>query len=81
MTKLVTIYDSKAEAYSYPHQFKTRGEFIRAFQDALKNPETMYAKYPEDYTAFEIGEWDELTASIKMYDAKISIGNGLELKQ
>ncbi len=81
MNKLISIYDSKSMAYDHPRHFRTRGEFIRAFQEALKNPETTYSKYPEDFTAFEIGEWDEHTGTITMYEAKQVIGNGIELKQ
>jgi len=81
MTKVFAIYDSKAEAYGKPFHYNSRGEAIRGFQEALKDEKTTFAKYPADFTMFEIGEYDELTAELTPYAAKIALGNGIELKQ
>ena len=60
MIKIVTaIYDSKCEAYSAPSLFKTRGEAMRAWIEAVKDEKSPMFKHPEDYTMFEIGTYDE----------------------
>lgn len=77
--KVFTVFDSKAEAYLNPIYFQTKGQAIRAFSDTAKDGQSMISKHPQDYTLFEIGEYDQLKGEINMYSAKVSCGNGVEL--
>lgn len=78
--KIFTIYDVKSETYLQPFYMKTKGEAIRGFYEALNDPQTTFAKYPADFTLFEIGEFDDLDCSIASHSVKIPHGNGLEIK-
>lgn len=77
--KIFTIYDSKVEAYAMPWYAHTEGEAIRSFQEAVNDQNSAYAKYPEDFTLFLIGEFSENDAKLTAYDAKKSIINAMEL--
>lgn len=77
--KIFTIYDSKTESYAQPNFLINRGTFNRALLEAMNDPQSNLSKYPADFTAFEIGEWDDSSATITMYPAKINLGNLLEL--
>lgn len=79
--KIFTIYDSKAEAYLPPFFMKTKGEAIRAWTTTIQEPNTQFHKYPSDYTLFEIGEYDDSSATLTQHKNIISLGNGIEFKR
>jgi hypothetical protein len=76
--KVYTVYDSKAEAYLQPFFATTKGLAIRSFSDAANKEGHNLNRYAEDYTLFEIGEWDDEKASLTMHPAKQSIGSANE---
>ena len=76
--KIFTIFDSKVESYSVPFFQPHVGHAIRQFTDLVNDPKTSVGKYPEDYTLFEIGEYDEVTGKITQYDANKSLGCAVE---
>lgn len=81
--KMFVIYDSKIEAYDLPMTFKARGEAIRVFADAINadEPKAMIARYPSDYTLFEIADYCDATGVITPYPAMVNLGIGHEFKQ
>lgn len=82
MIKTFSIYDSKADAYALPIFYTNRGVAIRALQaHKQKNPDDAYIKNSEDFTLFEIGEYDEHTGFLEVYPAKQSIGVLTQLLQ
>lgn len=76
--KIYVVYDSKAEAYMQPFFMRSRGEALRGWQDACNDTKTQFNKFPEDFTLFEIGEYDELTAKIIQPNAHTALGKALE---
>lgn len=72
------IFDSKAETYSQPMFMKSKGEFLRAFAEAANDKSCNIGKYPEDFTAFEVGSWSDVTAEFKLNKAHVSLGKALE---
>lgn len=78
--KAFSVFDQKAECYMLPFFMGTKGQAIRSFQDCLKNQEHQFSKYPEDFTLYEIGEYDDSKALLSPHDKKISLGTALELK-
>lgn len=79
--KTFQIYDSKAEAHIRPMYFKATGEAVRWFDDVVNGriePMAFMAMHPEDYTLFETGEWSEFTGRHEEFEAKRSLGNGLD---
>lgn len=80
MLKIFTTYDSKAEAYLQPFFLPSRGEAIRAWQDVVNDQKTQFNKYPEDFTLFELGEFDSRSGTITT-NTKISLGNAIEFKK
>lgn len=78
MIKVFTVFDTKAEAYLQPFFMQTRGQAIRAWSDSVNDEQTQFFRHPADFVLYEIGEYDELQGTIRMYDAKISLGVALE---
>jgi len=77
--KIFSVYDSKIEAYMQPFFMQSKGAALRAFMDTLADKSSVLAKHPEDYTLFEIGEFDDTNCTIATLPAKLSLGLAKEL--
>lgn len=77
--KIFAVYDSKTGAYCAPFFLKARGEALRSFIDTAQGNDTLISKHPEDFTLFELGEYDDLTASFKIHPSPVSLGVAVEL--
>jgi hypothetical protein len=71
----------KVNAYLQPHPLRNKGEMIRAIINEMSKPDSNFAKYPEDYVIYEIGEFDDDTGLIKSYDAPEIIGKVVEFRR
>lgn len=78
ITKLFAIWDTKAEAFNLPFFCHTNGQAIRSFTTEASNPESMLAKYPEDYALFELGTYDDSNATFNLLPAPKSLGTAQE---
>lgn len=79
--KVFSFYDSKAEYYSPPYTAMTTADGIRFFAASAQNKQSNIGQYPADFTLFEIGVWNDLTAVFKGYEAKKSLGLALDFVQ
>jgi len=61
--KVYTIYDIKVEAYLQPFFLPSKGAAIRAMQDCVSDNAHAFSRHAEDYQLFELGEWDDNTAT------------------
>ena len=57
--KIFSVFDSKAELYLTPFFMKTKGEAVRGFEDVANDKNSAIGRHPEDYTLFELGEYDD----------------------
>lgn len=76
--KIFTVYDSKAEAYLQPFFSPAVGLAVRSFSDAVNTKDHQFSKHAADYTLFEIGAYDDVTCTITMLPAKVSLGSANE---
>lgn len=60
----VAIRDSRAEVFSDPLFFPARGAAVRAFADVVNDEKSEYAKHPEDYTLFYLGQYDDVAGTL-----------------
>lgn len=77
--QVFTVFDSKASAYFPPFYEKTKGSAIRAFTDSVNTADHTFNKHPEDYTLFELGSYEDETASFHLHKSPIAIGKANEL--
>lgn len=75
--KAYCIHDVKAEAYNQPFFAPAKGAAIRDFSALVNDGESMVAKYPHDYTLFEVGSFDMERGTLEAI-VPLSLGNGLE---
>lgn len=83
MRKVCVVYDCKVEAYGNPFITPATGAAIRSFADEVNRSDktSEVASHPEDFTLFEIGTYDETKGIITMYEAKKSLGTGIDFRR
>lgn len=81
--KVYSVYDSKGKFFDKPFIQRNSADAVRGFEMAVNEEkhDTMIRRFPADYTLFELGEWDELEGIIKMHDAKINLGAGIQFSK
>jgi hypothetical protein len=80
MRKVFTIWDEKVGAYLDPMTCVNKGEALRIMSEVLTNPEHKFSKFSQDFTLFEIGDYDEITGTLIPYKKGISVAGLHELK-
>ncbi len=59
-----SIYDSKSKIFSPPFFLRSRGEAIRAFSTTAGDKTNNVGKFPEDFTLFQVGHYDDNTGAL-----------------
>jgi len=75
---IYSINDNKAQAYLPPFFLHNKNIAIRHFADCVKDKNHQFAKNPEDYSLWEIGEFDDNTGEIKYYSPHHALGTGMD---
>lgn len=57
--KCFSVFDVKAGAYIVPFFMPERGQAIRTFTDSVADRNHAFGRHPEDYTLFQVGEFDD----------------------
>ncbi len=79
--KLYSVHDVKSEAYLQPFFLQTKGQAIRSFTDCVNDPKHQFGAHPEDYTLFELGEYDDPSAAFHLHETPHVIGKAIEFIQ
>jgi len=65
MNKVYCVRDRKAKIFHKPFIERDHVMAIRGFEDACKNPETPFAKWPGDFELLYLGDFDPATGRMK----------------
>lgn len=65
-TIMFSTYDSKAKTFSAPFTMLTIGMAIRGFEEATKDTNSMLNRYPNDFSLYEIGTYDDSNATCEL---------------
>lgn len=79
--KLFAIYDTKAAYFMSPWPCRNEGIAKREFASACSNSESAMGKFPADYVLHEVGEYNDIDASVKSSTPAIRIADGVEILQ
>lgn len=64
-TILFSTYDAKSKCFSAPFSMLTIGMALREFEEASRNPNSILSKYPNDFSLYEIGTYDDSNAIVE----------------
>lgn len=73
ITRMFSIFDSKAANFSTPFFMHTNGLAIRSFSDLVNDPKTRIHLHPEDYSLFYLGEFDDLIGNFVNTDKPVNL--------
>lgn len=71
---IYSVYDSKAKTFSQPFFSNAAGSALRSFQDIANDKNHPIGAHPEDYTLFEIGEFDDSIGTPIPYEKHTNYG-------
>lgn len=77
--KMFSILDNKANAYLRPFCLPSEAHAIREVSEVLQS-QGPFSDYPEDFTLFAVGEFDDETGEMQPLLALQPLGNLLRLK-
>jgi len=77
--QVLSVYDSKMEAYLPPIFTRSKGEALRSFEQACSEQNGNFAKHSADFTLFFLGEFDDQTAIFEMQIAPIPLAHAHEV--
>lgn len=75
-----SIYDIKAKSFGMPFFQQNEEIAIRSFRDLTNDPESMTYRHPDDFTLFQLAEFDADTGIIVGLDQPKTIVNALEIQ-
>lgn len=78
--KVFTVFDQKAGMYLVPMFQVSRGVAQRLFLAAVKDREHEFGKFPEDFSLFELGEYDESCAEFRLHGHPELLMTGLQAR-
>lgn len=76
--KIFSVFDSAAGFYGQPVFSKSKGEFLRSFVQASNDESCTIGAHPQDFTAFEVGEYDDVSCSFSFLPTPVSLGKAIE---
>lgn len=79
--KVYSLFDSAAGAYTQPFFMHNDGLAIRAFSDNVNADNNNVSYHPDQFTLFQVGEWDDISGEIVEISPKKNLGHGLQFKQ
>lgn len=65
-----SVFDSAAGAYLEPFPCPTIEVAIRRFREAIHTPDHQFQKFPEDYTLFHVGSFDQSTGKFTVLEPR-----------
>nr|QJB20602.1 MAG: nonstructural protein [Microvirus sp.] len=60
--EVYAVHDSAVGAFNRPLFFRSRGEAIRSFEQAVRDEANGFGAHPEHFSFWQIGEWNDDSA-------------------
>lgn len=79
MLKVFSIKDIKADCFGAPFLSPAFGTAERDFVSAMRDSNSVFGKFPEDYELWFIGEWEPNTARFSGLDQPEFVCVGADL--
>ncbi|QXP08434.1 MAG: nonstructural protein [Arizlama microvirus] len=75
--KIFVVFDGKTKSWGLPFLKDFTANALREWSEIasdLADKNNQIAKYPSDFSLFEIGEYNRDTGEISMYESKFNLG-------
>lgn len=78
LLKVCAVKDSAADAFGRPFFVPTIGLAMRSFIDEVNNRESPFNAHPDDYTLYEIGDFDDNSGALVSLETPRQVMRGKE---
>lgn len=78
--QLFAIRDDKLKAYGTPFACRTPGEAERQLKTLVNDPQTKMSQYPEDFSIWSVGHYDDEAGKLIAADKPEHLVNAIDLK-
>lgn len=81
--RMFALYDDAVKSYLRPFWSDHKANAQRSFRQLVNqtdNRDNMVANHPDQFTLFELGEFDEQSGVFSSHAIPLTLGNGLEYK-
>lgn len=75
---MYTLYDEKAQAYATPFTSPNLFTALRSFHAAKNDPQTDIYRFPNDFTLYEIGSFDDSTGFLTALNCPVNHGKATQ---
>lgn len=75
------VHDAKAQAYLRPFYIPTIGMAVRTFEETCNETGHEFNKWPQDYSLYHCGEWDDQSGDETPLEAKLHLGTASNFKR
>ncbi|QXP08193.1 MAG: nonstructural protein [Arizlama microvirus] len=79
--QIFALFDKKAIAFMPPFFYQQKGEALRAFSELANDGKSSPSKYPEDFSLFHLGEYDDQKGVISPKNPPVHVEEALTLKK
>ena len=76
--EIFCFFDSKSGIFHPPFFMRTKEHAFRYFQELCQKDENDFAKYPQDYSMFYLGSFDDVSCSFSLETAPVSLALAVE---
>lgn len=66
--QVYAVFDKAVGAYLPPFYTRSKGEALRSFSDACNDGKSNFTRYPNDYTLFHLGVYDDAGGNFQTFD-------------
>jgi len=77
---LYSVFDSKSRIFSTPFTSVNQFTALRDFSRASTDPTSDINKFPEDYTLYELGSFDDNSGVIAPHAQALNLGLAVQFK-
>lgn len=76
---LISIFDKKAESWSFPAQADNKATALRMFADLVSDKRNLVGQHPEDFDLFIVGSFSVSSGALAVPPSSEHLANGKEL--
>ena len=80
-SQVFSIFDSKTETFGLPGYFHNKGHALRMFETKCNEQGTDLAMYPEDFSFFHVGEFDDSNGLLTPLTPPVNVGLAVEFRR
>lgn len=73
-----SVQDIKSGRFNAPFFVQSHAEALRMFDQNCKNPETLWNKYPSDFSIFLVGQFDDTTGHLETKELPLFLASALD---